>query len=1681
MRLTLLFIFSVLALIGNGQNVFNPADPIVRFDATRPVGSAENPDTSRLGLQKFVSVPTNGISTGNTAWDASSFKAYFINYNGRKVAFRLKFPKSYSNPDSSGKKYPVMLFFHGAGEVGCAPNGGIYNNEKQLALGGTLFNDHVENGNFDGFLLYPQLTTTDNSCWGSWGSTGAASYYNAMLKVLDSMNKYIRSDIDRVFVNGLSAGGVAAYNIARGYPERIAGIAPSAATGSTTQINNFVHIPIWFATGDKDNNPSPGKATSYYNTIKNAGANIRWDLWKNVGHAAWTLHWKNSDYVPFMNKVHKANPLVFFQQSEVCLDSSLNVKLGITNGFYAYEWRVGNELIATKTGNNNVILNNTVVAAFYGHEIEVRSFGTYSVRFKRSASAAWSVWSPTPAVLNSKSITQAAPIEVEGMRSYVLPAPDGSTTVPLKLPEGYINYQWYRVQDNVLVSTERIFEAPVGTYKARYSEPEGCGSEFSPNFKVVNKDGATRPAAPTNILAVNEGNNVKLTWKDNAGNETHFEIYRSNSASGPFEMIALLGKNKVVYTDENVVPGQVYFYIVRVINNYGGTEGENMGTVNNIGDQSAPTAPSKLQYRGSTISSIFLKWQPSEDVDGIKRYDIYANGAKLRSTTATAIEIIGLDSLSLYAFTVKAVDNTGKESAASNQVVAYTHHQGLNYQYFHGTYSALPNFNVLSPIKSGVVDSLTTGLDIREQVNHYGLLYQGYIYIPEAATYTFHLRSDDGSKLYIGTPYSYEAEAVVDNDGVHTSLIKTGSITLNAGYHSFAVAYFDRTGTERLNIEWESDAGLEKEPLLKNFLSLTTTSMPPAPNAPGSFIATGLDHTRIRLQWADLSNNETGFEIQRALTENGSYVPVNTIAPGGTQYIDSGLNAATIYYYRIRAIGLGGGSDYLYDTAATAASPLVPLAPAELNGYYLNDAAILSWIDKSTNETGFKIYRSTGTPDNFILITTLPPNTTAYSDAGILPLTWYHYYVVASNSSGNSAQSNIVAVIGGNNAPDISEIDDMLVKAGSVLHRDFTISDEQNDPITTELSGAPSFVALSHLAGNNYRLTATPGENVSGNYQFIVKAFDDKGGESERIVNLRIADKNTRGVYINFGHSADAAGSPWNNWPGTRAVNSTINNLKDEANLNTGFSITSLNAWTSTNRLGHITGNNSGVFNDQVMKGGISDEATEHQFRINGLNPAKKYNLVAFAGRNEGLEAVMQLSSGSQSVVMDARYNTTVTANLNGLVPAANGSITFKISRTAGPASYLNALIIEEYDPGVAIINPNNLFAESDQDGKLVYLSWSDRSDNEAAAGGFNVEQSKDSLFNSGVVTHEYTSNTTGAVINGLEAGEKYWFRVRAKSVEGVYSTYSNKAFIDIAGAVMKINFNYTVPNVADTSWYNLYTIPTIPQVAGPLTDVNKKNTGIELEIIETFNGEFNAGVSTGNNSGVVPDNALLSAYWLDNTQTGTMKLKGLNHTKMYRIGFFGSASPAGWYKGNYTATYTVNGKTAYLNAWENSSKIVYLNNLPADEDGNLLIQFSTTAEADYGFNSGMIIHEISGDSIFLTPQPGDTTNNQDGDSTEVIPPVEVDIFAVKVFPNPFKEAINIEFNKEQDGGEVSVDIHDMFGKLVYTRKYNNLPKGNNTLSLFPGDKQFRKGLFVCTLKANGKIVKSVSIIKLGQ
>jgi len=75
------------------------------------------------------------------------------------------------------------------------------------------------------------------------------------------------------------------------------------------------------------------------------------------------------------------------------------------------------------------------------------------------------------------------------------------------------------------------------------------------------------PMAPTELtLAQESGNQIKLTWKDNANNETGFKIERAADREEVYQLIGTVGANTTTYTDNNAPSGTRYEYRVYAYN-----------------------------------------------------------------------------------------------------------------------------------------------------------------------------------------------------------------------------------------------------------------------------------------------------------------------------------------------------------------------------------------------------------------------------------------------------------------------------------------------------------------------------------------------------------------------------------------------------------------------------------------------------------------------------------------------------------------------------------------------------------------------------------------------------------------------------------------------------------------------------------------------------------------------------------------------------------------------------------------------------------------------------------------------------------------------------------------------------------------------------------------------------------
>jgi len=122
---------------------------------------------------------------------------------------------------------------------------------------------------------------------------------------------------------------------------------------------------------------------------------------------------------------------------------------------------------------------------------------------------------------------------------------------------------------------------------------------------------------------------------------------------------------------------------------------------------------------------------------------------------------------------------------------------GLNYRYYEGDWNNLPNFDALTPFSTGTVSTFSLNRSLRDR---FGYVFEGFVNIPTDGQYSFFTASDEGSRLYIGET------VVVENDGLHSVIERSGRIGLKQGKHAIRVTYFEKTGRQSLDVKYEGTA-----------------------------------------------------------------------------------------------------------------------------------------------------------------------------------------------------------------------------------------------------------------------------------------------------------------------------------------------------------------------------------------------------------------------------------------------------------------------------------------------------------------------------------------------------------------------------------------------------------------------------------------------------------------------------------------------------------------------------------------------------------------------------------------------------------------------------------------------------------------------------------------------------------
>jgi predicted peptidase len=231
------------------------------------------------GLVVLLLLQLSGFyANAQTTPDYSTFSYETFIHNGDTLRYRMLQPQGYE----SQKAYPLIVFLHGSGERGT-------DNAAQLLHGGSLFLKDSLRRAFPAFVIFPQCPP--DSMWASMkvkrDSTGKAiersfsdgtdrqSTPGLLVKLLtDSLVKAGKVDSRRLYLGGLSLGGIGTYDILARYPKMWAAAFPICGIGNTGNAVKFKKVPLWIFHGADDNVVPPIGSRGYYEALKKLGADV---------------------------------------------------------------------------------------------------------------------------------------------------------------------------------------------------------------------------------------------------------------------------------------------------------------------------------------------------------------------------------------------------------------------------------------------------------------------------------------------------------------------------------------------------------------------------------------------------------------------------------------------------------------------------------------------------------------------------------------------------------------------------------------------------------------------------------------------------------------------------------------------------------------------------------------------------------------------------------------------------------------------------------------------------------------------------------------------------------------------------------------------------------------------------------------------------------------------------------------------------------------------------------------------------------------------------------------------------------------------------------------------------------------------------------------------------------------
>ncbi|MGE5191023.1 MAG: alpha/beta hydrolase-fold protein [Deltaproteobacteria bacterium] len=188
------------------------------------------------------------------------------------------------------RKWPVILFLHGAGERG---NDGVL--PTQVGLGPLI---RLREASFPFVVVFPQAEEMHGRLLKGWLRDTADT--QRALKILEQVEKDFSIDTKREILTGWSMGGFGAWDLAAAFPERWHAVVPVSGGGEEAWGEPLKNVPLWAWHGAKDKMVPPERSQKMIAAVKAAGGQPRYSEPADGDHNAWKTAYDDDSLYAWM-------------------------------------------------------------------------------------------------------------------------------------------------------------------------------------------------------------------------------------------------------------------------------------------------------------------------------------------------------------------------------------------------------------------------------------------------------------------------------------------------------------------------------------------------------------------------------------------------------------------------------------------------------------------------------------------------------------------------------------------------------------------------------------------------------------------------------------------------------------------------------------------------------------------------------------------------------------------------------------------------------------------------------------------------------------------------------------------------------------------------------------------------------------------------------------------------------------------------------------------------------------------------------------------------------------------------------------------------------------------------------------------------------------------------------------